>query len=315
MTPPHRLTVVLVSYNTRALLVGLLGRLAPSEWLTLVVVDNASRDGSPDAVAERFPSVELIRNADNVGFARAANQGMSRASTDYFALLNPDTDATPGLFESLVAYLEANSSVWAVAPRLIGSEGKAQTMAAGFSPTPMRALLYFLGVSYLLPWPSLGFSVPPTVRRPIDVDWLSGACIVVRREVIDRVGPLDGSFFMYGEDMDWCRRIKAAGGRVVLLADHDLSHARAASSGHEVVSADWITGLARYVRPQTSGTGTRLFFLSAAAGFWIRGLRYPLRRQRLRRTTLWRYAGAAARVAIESPAPSGSHPAPTSGRP
>ncbi len=308
MTSPRQLTVVLVSYNTRALLLSLLDRLAGSDSLTVAVVDNASRDGSADAVAERFPSIELIRNADNVGFARAANQGMARASTSYIVLLNPDTDATPSLLEALVTYLEHNKDVWAVAPRLIGSDGNVQTMAAGFAPTPARALLYFIGVSYLLPWPSVGFSVPPTIHKPVDVDWLSGACLMLRREVIERVGALDGSFFMYGEDMDWCRRMRAAGGRLVLLADHDLGHARAASSGHEVLSADWLIGLARYVRPQTSTMGARLFFLAAAAGFWLRGLRFLLPDHRLRRTTLWGYAGAAVRIAMESAPPSTHHP-------
>lgn len=314
MTSPGQLTVVLVSYNTKALLLRVLDRLLDSESISVVVVDNSSNDGSAGAVAERFPSIDLIRNTENVGFARAANQGMARASTTYVALLNPDTDSTPALLDTMVAYLEENKDVWAIAPRLIGSDGKVQTMAAGFAPTPWRALLYFLGVSYLLPWPSVGFSVSPRVRRPVDVDWLSGACLLVRREVIDRVGPLDGSFFMYGEDMDWCRRMRAAGGRLVLLADHDLGHARAASSGHEVVSTDWLVGLARYVRPQTSALGSRLFFLAAAAGFWLRGSRFVLPRHRLRRTTLWGYAGAAARIALEAQTSSTADPAPTGGR-
>lgn len=304
----------MVSYNTKALLLRLLDQLLASESITVVVVDNASNDGSAGAVAQRFPSIELIRNTDNVGFARAANQGMARASTTYVVLLNPDTDATPALLDVMVAYLEVHQEVWAIAPRLVGSDGKVQTMAAGFAPTPWRALLYFLGASYLLPWPSAGFSVSPNINRPVDVDWLSGACLMVRRDVIDRVGPLDGSFFMYGEDMDWCRRMRAAGGRLVLLADHDLGHARAASSGHEVVSTDWLVGLTRYVRPQTSALGSRLFFMAAAAGFWLRGSRFLLPRQRLRRTTLWGYAGAAARIAMEAQTSSNADPAPTGGR-
>jgi len=140
---------------------------------------------------------------------------------------------------------------------------------------------------------------------------LSGACLTFRREAVDRVGPLDGSFFLYGEDMDWCRRMRAAGGRLVLLANQDLRHARAASSGHEVVSTDWLDGLARYVRPQTSVLESRLFFLAAAAGFWLRGARFLLPRSRLRRSTLWSYAGAAMRIAFEPVPPSRPQAAPT----
>jgi GT2 family glycosyltransferase len=295
------LAVVLVSYNTKPLLLRLLEQLRSEDWLETIVIDNASKDGSADGVATGFPTVDLIRNQDNVGFARAANQGIARASTPYVVLLNPDTEATPGLLKDLVDYLANHADVWAVAPRLIASDGSAQTLAAGFAPTPARAFLYFLGLSYVLPWARSGFSVPPKVARPLDVDWLSGACLAFRRDVIDRVGPLDGTFFMYGEDMDWCRRMRAAGGRLVLLADHDLRHARAASQGHEVASTDWLVGLARYVRPQTSTSGARLFFLAAAVGFWLRGARFVLPGTSGRRATLWRYAGAAARIALEPP--------------
>jgi GT2 family glycosyltransferase len=306
-----KLTVVLVSYNTKALLVKLLGHLQGTDWLVPVVIDNASGDGSADAVATQFRSIELIRNTDNIGFARAANQGIARASTPYVVLLNPDTAITPALLSSLVKYLEDHRDVWAVAPRLIASDGSVQTMAAGFAPTPWRAFLYFLGISYLIPWPASGFSVPPRIARPVDVDWLSGACLTFRREVIDRVGPLDGTFFMYGEDMDWCRRMRAAGGRLVLLADHDLKHERAASSGHEVASTDWLAGLARYVRPQTTPMGARLFFIAAAIGFGLRGMRFVLPGSSDRRSTLWRYAGAAARIAMQPTQPSDPQPAPT----
>lgn len=298
MTTPE-LTVVLVSYNTHAVLVRLLEQLQGTSWLTPIVIDNASSDGSADAVAPRFPSIELIRNSDNVGFANAANQGIARASTPYVVLLNPDTDATPSLLQSLVEYLKAHQDVWAVAPRLMASDGSVQTLAAGFAPTPARAFLYFLGISYLLPWPSAGFSVPPWITRPVDVDWLSGACLAFRREIVDRVGPLDGSFFLYGEDMDWCRRMRAAGGRLVFLADFDLKHARAASSGHEVASTDWLVAFVRYVQPQASSVGLRLFFIAAAVGFWLRGVRYFLPRSSARRSALFRYAGAAARIAFQ----------------
>ena len=293
-----RLTVVLVSYKTRALLLGLLERLERARWLTLIVVDNASDDGSAGAVAARFPSIDLVRNQTNVGFARAANQGIIRATTEFVALVNPDTDTTPALLADLVTFLESRRDVWAVAPRLTAPDGSSQTLAAGFAPTPMRAFAYFLGLSYVLPWPRAGFSVSPRLRQPIEVDWLSGACLVFRRGLVETVGLLDESFFLYGEDMDWCRRMRNAGGHLVFLADHDLGHARAASSGHEVVSTDWLVGLVRYVRPQTSRTGTRLFFAAATLGFWLRGLRYFRRRSRLRRTTLWKYSRAAARLVL-----------------
>lgn len=289
-----RLTIVLVSYNTAHLLLPLLERLHEAEWIVPIVIDNASGDGSAAAVASQFPAIELVRNEKNVGFARAANQGIARARTEHVALVNPDTAVTPRLLCDLSDYLEQHAPVWAVAPRLIGDDGRPQTLAAGFRPTPARGFLYFLGLSYILPWPAAGFSVPPGIVRPIEVDWLSGACLVFRREVVERVGALDETFFLYGEDMDWCRRMRAAGGRLVFLADHDLQHSLWASSSHEVVSTDWLVALIRYVLPLNSELGARLFFLAAALGFVLRGVRPGFRRRR----SLFAYAGAAARIAL-----------------
>jgi GT2 family glycosyltransferase len=292
-----QLTVVLVSYNTSDLLLRLLERLGGADWIVPIVIDNASVDGSAHAVATRYPAIELVRNAENVGFARAANQGIARAKTEHVALVNPDTDISSQLLGDLSDYLERHPDVWAVAPRLVGGDGKAQTLAAGFRPTPARGFLYFLGLSYILPWPAAGFSVPPGIVRPIEVDWLSGACLVFRSEVVERVGALDESFFLYGEDMDWCRRMRAAGGRLVLVADHDLQHSQGASSGHEVVSTDWLIGLIRYVLPLNSELGARLFFVAAAIGFVLRGVRSSLPGFR-RRRSLFAYAGTAARIAL-----------------
>ena len=294
---PASLTVVLVSYNTEALLIRTLERIAAAPWIVPIVVDNASADGSAAAVAARFPAIALVSNRDNVGFARAANQGIARARTPYVALVNPDTDVSPRLLQEVVDHLAAHPEVWAVAPRLVRPGGGVQTMDAGFAPTPLRAVLYYLGISYLLPWPAAGFCVPPGIHRPLEVDWLSGACLTFRREIVERIGAFDESFFLYGEDLDWCRRMRAAGGHLVLLGDQTLTHAQGASSGHEVVSVEWLSGLARYVRPLTSPMGARIFFAAAAAGFWLRGLRSMLPGSSKRRSTLFGYAHAAVRLA------------------
>jgi hypothetical protein len=105
--------------------------------------------------------------------------------------------------------------------------------------------------------------------------------------------------------------MRAAGGRLVFLADTDLRHARAASSGHEVASTDWLIGFVRYVRPQTSPAGLRLFFMAAALGFWLRAVLYFLPRSRARRSALFRYAGAAARIAFQGQKEQAAVAAPT----
>jgi GT2 family glycosyltransferase len=300
---PKDLTVILVSYNTRDRLCQTLASIGAGEpdGPRTMVVDNASADGSADAVAAGFASVELIRNAENLGFARGVNLGLESLDSRFGLLLNPDTLPTSDLLRALVSHLEANPDVWAVAPRLLRPDGRAQAMDAGFRPGVARALVHFLGLAELLRLaPQASFSVPSQVREPIEVDWLSGACLCFRREAIETAGPLDPTFFLYGEDVDWCRRVQAKGGRLVLRADLGLPHAQGASSGHDVRSPDWLRGLDRgYVRP-LMGRGAAIFFAAASLGFGLRAIRALLPGYPRRPTTLAGYARAAAGLAVDA---------------
>lgn len=293
--------MIIVSYNTRARLGDALTaiRAAEPEGPHVVVVDNASSDGSANLVAADFKDVDLVRNAENVGFARAVNVGLGKLDTRFGLLLNPDTLPTPELLRELVAHLEANPEVWAVAPRLLRPDGRAQAMDAGFRPGAARALVYFLGLGELLPvMPRASFCVPSRVREQLDVDWLSGACLCFRLHAIETAGKLDPTYFLYGEDLDWCRRVQACGGRLVLRGDLGLPHAQGASSGHDVRNPDWLRGLDRgYVRP-FMGRRASLFFAAAAAGFSLRAIRALLPGYPRRPSTLAGYAVYAARLAV-----------------
>jgi GT2 family glycosyltransferase len=215
------LAVVVVSYNTVGLLRQCLRsvELPGAPPLELFVVDNASTDGSADMVAGEFPRAQLIRNDQNVGFSRANNQALRLASAKYLCLLNSDAEVRDGALARMVGYLDAHPDVGVVGPRLLYPDGSPQSSRRRF-PTIATALIESTVVQRWLPnAPALRRYYVADVPddRVQEVDWLVGACIVVRREAIDDVGLLDERFFMYSEELDWCRRIRAAGWRIVYL--------------------------------------------------------------------------------------------------
>ena len=203
------LTVVVVSWNVITLLRDCLRSVASDLGCLsseTIVVDNASADDSAAMVRAEFPEVTLIVNTDNFGFARANNQAIRASSGRYVVLLNSDTIVPPGALETLVAFLDAHPEAGVVGPRLLRPDGTAQPYAFGGDPT----LGYLLrrGINRLIFQRPLHDWTTDTVQQ---VDWVSGACLMVRREAIDRAGLLDESIFMYFEDNDWCLRIRQAG--------------------------------------------------------------------------------------------------------
>lgn len=234
MTEPATvLSVVIVSWNTRELLLRCLAALErdrPSLPLEAWVVDNASTDGSAAAVRERFPWVRVLANAENRGFAAATNQALAEVRTPYWALLNPDTEPATGALAELVSDLEAHPGAWAAGPQLRDPDGRLQPSGRRF-PT-----LWRWGLEGLLPegwkrgagWVRRVYG-RTDFTRPAEVDEVSGACFVARRETLTRVGPLDEGFFLFYEEVDWFRRLQAAGGRVRYQPAAVVSHRWGAS--------------------------------------------------------------------------------------
>jgi N-acetylglucosaminyl-diphospho-decaprenol L-rhamnosyltransferase len=215
------LTTVIVNWNTADLLLDCLDSLRAGEVRLddVLVVDNASTDDSVARVAQRFPAVHLIRNSANVGFAGANNQGIAASTGEYVLLLNSDTLVPPGAISSLVRFMSERPRVGACGPRLLRPDGTPQPYAYGGDPT----LPYLLrrGFSRLL----LGRSLHDwTIDRALQVDWVSGACLLLRRVALDQVGPLDGQFFMYFEDNDLCLRLRRAGWQVYYEPQVAITH-------------------------------------------------------------------------------------------
>ena len=194
----------------------------------IVVVDNDSVEPP-----ELPSSVRLVRNKENVGFARAHNRGIAASKGDIVVLINPDTVVERDFFESLAESFEENERVGIAGPKIVDSDGKLQLSAR----REINALSGLLGrtslMTRLFPKSSLVKSQFPAVTEgtsPTRVDWVSGACMVIRRDTLRDVGPLDERFFMYFEDADLCRRARAAGWLVYYLPHVEIIHQTGASS-------------------------------------------------------------------------------------
>ena len=206
------LSIVIVSWNVRELLARTLASLPDAvrdlRW-EAIVVDNGSRDGTVDGLAPRFPAVQWLCNPDNPGYARANNQGLAAAQGEYLLLLNPDTGPTAGSLATLVTFLADRPAAGIVGPALQLPDGTPQPYGFGGDPTPAyllrRNARRLLRLGPLHDW---GAPVAATV------DWVSGACLLLRRAVYARIGGLDEAMFMYFEDNELCLRARQAGWQV-----------------------------------------------------------------------------------------------------
>lgn len=233
-------TAVVVSWNVRDLLRRCLASLqeAKAEGLALeaVVVDNASHDGSADLVRSEFPWARLVENPDNAGFSRGCNQGAALGQGRSLLLLNPDAWLAPGSLAKMVRYLDSHPEVGVAGPRTFGCDGSLQSSRRRF-PTAATAFLESTTVQHHFPALSL-FRRYYCEDLPEDqeqqVDWLTGACLLIRRAAWEQVGPLDERFFMYFEETDWCWRAHHAGWRAVYLPDAEAHHAGGGSSAQDL---------------------------------------------------------------------------------
>ena len=220
------LSIVIVSWNTRELLRECLDSILVTVRqlrLEIFVVDNASHDGTVPMVRAEFPSVRLIENKENVGFARANNQAIQHSRGRYLMLLNSDTLVLPGAIERMLACMEARPDVGVMGPMHLNPDGSFQASFNDF-PTLVPELLTVLGLSRRVYSPYHPSYPPQQSQVARQVEWVGGACLLVRREAMDRVGLLDEAYFMYTEEADWCYRMKQAGWQVYYLPEAQIVH-------------------------------------------------------------------------------------------
>jgi GT2 family glycosyltransferase len=209
------LSVILVSWNTCDELEACLESVAAGVRgvsAEVVVVDNASTDGSPDMVAASFPDVRLVRHAENLGFAAGCNAGLRVATGRYLLLLNPDTIVLDDVLGATVRYLDEHPDVGVLGCRVLNPDHSLQ-LSCFRDPSVLNTLLSVSGLARL-PWPrSLSREWMRTWQRDSerDVDVVTGCYLATRRKVVNEVGPLDDGYFFCGEEADWCRRIREKG--------------------------------------------------------------------------------------------------------
>jgi GT2 family glycosyltransferase len=219
------LTVAIISFNTSSMLRKCLTALfeaCDTVPIEVIVVDNASADGSVEMVRASFPQVQLIANHENVGFGAANNQAISVAQGQYVLLLNSDTIVWPGAIEQLLRQFEGEPTLAAVGPRLMGRDGKWQRSAFRF-PSPLVLLLEQLNLARFTSR-ERSSSSKPSSDDVLSVDWLIGACLLVRHAALDSLGSFDTRFFMYGEDIDLCYRLRGAGWDIRLVPGAAITH-------------------------------------------------------------------------------------------
>lgn len=211
------LTIIIVSWNTS----GLLNQCLDSIYKTgsrfafeVIVVDNGSSDDSVTLVEKQYPQVILIKNTQNRGFAAANNQGLSVGTGRYFMLLNSDTIVLPGAIDTLVELADCHPRLGVVGPKLLNMDGSLQKSWASF-PSFLSELV---GRNFRFRQPV------DRLSNTFDVDWIMGACMLVRSETIRDVGSMDEDYFFYSEETDWCFRIKKKNWKIWYITNAEIYH-------------------------------------------------------------------------------------------
>jgi len=230
------LSIVIVNYNTGKLLRSCLESVyagANGTPLDIWVVDNNSRDNSIAVIKSLFPLVQVIENRANVGFSRANNLVVSQSRSDFILLLNPDTVIIGDAIERVVKFMKEHPEVGIAGCKVLNRDGTLQLACRRSIPTPEVAFYRLTGLSKLFPKSRVMAKYNMTYESPDqthEVDAVSGAFLMIRRQVVEEIGPLDERFFMYGEELDWCLRAKRAGWAVMYYPGAQIIHYKGEST-------------------------------------------------------------------------------------
>ncbi len=261
-----KLSIIIVSWNVREDLVRCLRSIEenrPRAEFEIIVVDNASSDGTVAHIKHDFPDVTIIANKENRGFAAGNNQGIKKSRGQYLLFLNPDTIVHPLSLDVLMNFMDGNSDAGACGPKLLNEDGMTQPSTRRF-PTFRGALYRHTAFRFLWIFRSEYEKLLMkdfNYDGQVDVDQLSGAALMVRRSVIDHVGIMDENFFMFYEEVDLCYRLKQAGWRSVFIPDAVITHlgGRSASQISVMNHILMLTSLLTFFRKHRGKLTTRLF--------------------------------------------------------
>lgn len=223
---PYTLSIIIVTYNSGSILIDCLRSIPTgieSESYEIIIVDNASSDGTPEQISREFPEIRLIVNKDNRGFAGGNNQGLAAADGRYLLLLNPDVVVAPSSLSTLVQYLEKHPHVGIVGPKTCDGKGKLSLTA--HSPYTVGSILWeYLSIGRFFPTSTLIEKKVRGTAEPFEAAWVQGSCLMMRREVFQEVGGLDEGFFLFAEEPDLCERALKAGWKTCFVPTAEIIH-------------------------------------------------------------------------------------------
>ncbi|MEO8581079.1 MAG: glycosyltransferase family 2 protein [Patescibacteria group bacterium] len=226
------LSIIILNYNTADWLQNVLESVEQFPLqkysLEVIVVDNDSTDDSVQMVQKKFPHVKLIQSSENGGFAKGNNQGIKQATGRYIMLLNSDAEFTKETdLDACIEYLDEHPGVAVLSPKLLLPDGSVDLASHRGEPTPWAALTYFAGLEKLIPGSRLFGRYHQTwqnFEQTHLIEACSGAAMIVRKSAIEKVGLLDENFFMYAEDLDWCKRFREANFQIVFFPGCQITH-------------------------------------------------------------------------------------------
>jgi len=229
------LSIIILNYNTSSLLKQTIESIKTDLIHEIIVIDNASTDDSVEMIRHNFKHIKLITNKKNIGFAAGNNLGLHQAKGRYVLLLNSDTLVQDGALEKLVSVLDTNRQISAVTPKLVLEDGSLDPACHRALPTLWNSLIYFSGLEKLAPRSKV-FGQYHMTWLDLDtshrIEACSMAAMMFRRTLIDEIGYLDEDFFMYAEDLDYCKRIADAGGEIQFVAEAKIIHLKGKSGTH-----------------------------------------------------------------------------------
>jgi hypothetical protein len=230
------LSIIIVNYNVKEFLQNLLDSLkkaAQDFSHEIIVVDNASDDGSIEVIEERYSSIKLIKNQKNIGFGKANNQALKIANGKYLLLINPDTIVKENTFHKLIKFLESANDAGIVGCKVLNPDGTLQLACRRGFPGPWTSFTKITGLSRLFPKSKIFARYHLTYlneNETYEVDAISGAFMFIRRSVYEKIGGFDPDFFMYGEDLDLCYRCQKAGFKVYYFHETEIIHYKGEST-------------------------------------------------------------------------------------
>lgn len=289
------LACVVVNYNAGSLL-----QRCVESWSVaaphslLVIVDNASSDDSLKFLRTYLHSasaVRLVRNEHNLGFSAAVNQGLGVANADFSLVLNPDCVCTPRAVNAMLGVLRAQPGVGMVGPMLTNPDGSEQAGGRRAVPTPWRSFVRAFGLSgfgrrYPRLFSDFLLHHEPLPALSVEVEAISGACMLVKREALEDVGLLDERYFMHCEDLDWCMRFRKNGWKILFVPDAKIMHFKGACSRSRPLFVEWHKhkGMARFYRKFFRHQYPGVLMWLVTFGVWLRfgavAIYYTVRRIR-----------------------------------